>query len=80
MAQHGYHLQSLLYSVALTRYLARRLPDYRHDAHFGGVIYLFMRGVRPDWKGADGTSTGVYFHRPSAPTLHEHERVFGATG
>ncbi len=78
MAQHGYHLQSLLYSLALTRYLAKRLRDYRYDTHFGGVLYLFVRGVRPDWKGADGTSTGVYFHRPSAPTLHELERVFGA--
>ena len=69
MAEHGYHLQSLLYCVALTRYLGRRVRDYRHDKHFGGVFYLFLRGMRPDWKGADGTSTGVYFHRPEAATL-----------
>jgi len=78
MAQHGYHLQSLLYSVALTRYLAKRLRDYRHDAHFGGVLYLFVRGVRPEWKCADGTSTGVHFHRPSATALLQLERVLDA--
>jgi exodeoxyribonuclease V beta subunit len=69
MAQHGYHLQSLLYCVALARYLARRVPGYRHDEHFGGVFYLFVRGVRPEWNDADGTATGVHFHRPASATL-----------
>ncbi len=69
MAEHGYHLQSLLYCVALARYLARRVRNYRHDAHFGGVFYLFVRGVRPEWQGADGTKTGVHFRRPEAATL-----------
>jgi exodeoxyribonuclease V beta subunit len=69
MAEHGYHLQSLLYCVALARYLGRRVPGYRHDAHFGGVFYLFVRGVRPEWRSADGTATGVHFHRPEAATL-----------
>jgi exodeoxyribonuclease V beta subunit len=69
MAEHGYHLQSLLYCVALARYLARRVPDYRHDEHFGGVFYLFVRGVRPEWSDADGTATGVHFHRPASATL-----------
>ena len=47
MRDHGYHLQSLLYTVALHRYLQRRVKDYRYTTHFGGVIYLFLRGVRP---------------------------------
>jgi exodeoxyribonuclease V beta subunit len=55
--------------VALARYLARRVRNYRHDAHFGGVFYLFVRGVRPEWQGADGTKTGVHFRRPEAATL-----------
>jgi exodeoxyribonuclease V beta subunit len=69
MARHGYHLQALLYSIALTRYLAHRVRDYRHDRHFGGVLYVFVRGVRPDWKSADGKPTGVYFDRPEASVL-----------
>ena len=69
MAEHGYHLQHLLYSIALTRYLARRVRDYRYDAHFGGVFYLFVRGVRPTWRTDASDATGVYFHRPTAAAL-----------
>jgi exodeoxyribonuclease V beta subunit len=63
MAQHGYHLQYLLYCVALDRHLALRLPDYDRTTHFGGVLYLFVRGVRPGWQ-VDGQPAGVFFHRP----------------
>lgn len=34
-----------LYTLALHRYLRHRYCDYRYDDHFGGVIYLFLRGV-----------------------------------
>jgi exodeoxyribonuclease V beta subunit len=64
MAQHGYHLQYLLYSVALDRYLALRLPAYDRATHFGGVLYLFVRGIRPAWR-VDGLPAGVFFHRPA---------------
>ena len=68
MTEHSYALQYLLYSLAVDRYLRHRIPGYRHAAHFGGVLYLFVRGVRPDWVGADGTPAGVFFDRPSAAT------------
>lgn len=58
MAEHGYHLQYLLYLIALDRYLAFRIPDYRYDTHVGGVLYLFVRGVRPSWPGT-GIVTGI---------------------
>ena len=54
MAQQGYHLQSLLYALALHRHLRQRLRGYDYDQHFGGVLYLFVRGVRPGWTQADG--------------------------
>ena len=46
MAQHGYHLQYLLYVTALHRLLRIRLPDYDYDRHIGGAFYLFLRGMR----------------------------------
>jgi exodeoxyribonuclease V beta subunit len=49
MAREGYHLQHLLYTVALQRWLARRIADWDPQRHFGGVIYLFLRGLRPGW-------------------------------
>jgi len=78
MEEHGYHLQYLLYAVALHRYLARRLPDYRYDDHFGGAIYLFVRGVRPGWTGADGQATGVHFDRPPRPLIERLSALFAA--
>ena len=33
MAEHSYHLQYLLYSLAVDRYLRHRVPGYRHDTH-----------------------------------------------
>lgn len=79
MAEHGYHLQYLLYAVALQRLLRQRLPGYRHEDHFGGVFYLFVRGVRPGWQQPDGTPAGVYFHRPAEATLQRLSQLLGET-
>ena len=61
MRQHGYHLQHLLYTVALHRYLRHTLPGYGYTRHIGGVLYLFVRGVRPDWQ-VEGVPAGVFRH------------------
>ena len=71
MAEQGYHLQYLLYSVALDRYLRCRIRDYRPERHFGGVLYLFVRGVRPGWVGANGAPHGLFFHRPPVGVVQE---------
>ncbi|MEO7319315.1 MAG: PD-(D/E)XK nuclease family protein, partial [Chthoniobacteraceae bacterium] len=48
MRRHHYPLQYQLYCVALHRYLAQRLgAGYDHAQHFGGVFYLFLRGLDP---------------------------------
>ncbi|RKT27513.1 DNA helicase/exodeoxyribonuclease V beta subunit [Paraburkholderia sp. RAU2J] len=64
MASHAYHLQALLYTVALHRYLKTRVRDYSYDTHIGGYLYLFVRGVRPQWRDADGPA-GVHTRRPA---------------
>jgi len=76
MAEHSYHLQHLLYSLAIDRYLKHRVPGYRHETHFGGVFYLFVRGVRPDWVNADGSPAGVFHDRPSTATLARLDDLF----
>ena len=76
MGEHSYHLQYLLYALAVDRYLRYRLHGYNHDTHFGGVLYLFVRGVRPDWINADGTAAGVFHHRPTAATLARLDELF----
>ena len=44
-----YDLQALLYAVAVHRWLRLRLgAAYDYDTHFGGVRYLFCRGLDAD--------------------------------
>jgi len=60
MVSHHYPLQYHLYTLALHRYLGARLPGYDYDRCFGGVYYLFLRGMSPDRPGH-----GVFGDRPS---------------
>jgi exodeoxyribonuclease V beta subunit len=78
MADHGYHLQYLLYALALDRYLQLRVPDYRYDTHFGGVLYLFVRGVRPTWLQIGDEAPGVFFHRPALATIRALNQLLGS--
>ncbi len=71
MQLHHYHLQYLLYTAALHRYLTRRLPGYSYDQHIGGALYLFVRGVRPGWTGRDGHAAGVYSVRPARTLIED---------
>jgi exodeoxyribonuclease V beta subunit len=59
--EHNYDLQYLIYCVALHRYLDARLPDYNYETHFGGVKYLFLRGMQ----GENSIDTGIYNDKPS---------------
>ncbi|MEJ5347567.1 MAG: exodeoxyribonuclease V subunit beta [Desulfosoma sp.] len=72
MHKHRYPLQMLLYTVAVHRFLGLRLPRYDYDTHFGGVFYLFLRGMRPENKGI----TGVFYHRPEKPDVLRLSAMF----
>jgi exodeoxyribonuclease V beta subunit len=79
MRDQGYHLQYLLYLVALDRYLRHRIAGYDPDLHLGGAVYLFVRGVRPDWRDAQGAPTGVFFHRPASAMIARLSALFDET-
>lgn len=72
IARHHYYLQYLIYTVAVHRYLRKRLPGYDYDLHFGGVAYLFVRGMQ-----RDGGATGVFRDRPDYELVAKLERVLG---
>ena len=65
MSDHHYFLQYHLYLVALHRYLGLRLKDYDYDTHFGGVFYLFLRGMHPDF----ASQYGVFYDRPAKSAI-----------
>jgi exodeoxyribonuclease V beta subunit len=55
-----YRLQARIYSVGVVRLLAiHNERDY--DSRFGGLLYVFLRGV----SRSGGGKTGFYFERPS---------------
>ncbi len=71
MAREHYYLQYLIYTVAVHRYLRTRVPDYDYETHYGGAIYMFLRGLEA------GTDNGIFFDRPSAALIAELEaRLF----
>jgi exodeoxyribonuclease V beta subunit len=71
MAAHGYELQALLYAVALHRHLGRRLAGYDFDRHFGNVLMLFVRGVRPGWVDGQGRPCGVHAVQPTRALIED---------
>lgn len=71
MAEHRYDLQYQLYTLALHRYLRHRLPDYDYQRHFGGVIYLFLRGVDAQHPG-----NGIFACRPVQQMVEGMDLLF----
>ena len=59
MCRSAYILQYHLYTLALDRLLKVRLPGYSYEQHFGGAIYLYLRGI------SEGSGMGgIYIGRP----------------
>ncbi|MDR0805864.1 MAG: exodeoxyribonuclease V subunit beta [Enterobacteriaceae bacterium] len=71
MCEHRYDLQYQLYSLALHRYLRHRIADYDYQQHFGGVFYLFLRGIESDKAGQ-----GIFHCRPEWQLVDGLDRLF----
>jgi exodeoxyribonuclease V beta subunit len=70
-----YDLQYLIYSLALHRYLKQTLVDYDVNQHFGGVYYLYLRGMTtvPEHQG-----TGVYYRKVTEQEITNLDTLFSA--
>lgn len=72
VTHHQYDLQYLIYTVALHRFLRARLPAYQYHTHFGGVRYLFLRGM-------DGnTQNGVFSDNPAFELIDKLDHMLSA--
>ncbi len=81
MAHSDYPLQSILYSVALHRYLRWRLPSYQPEQHLGGITYLFVRGmVGADTLHHEGHPYGVFSWRPAADAVVALDHLLATGG
>ena len=75
MAKSFYFLQYLIYTVAAVKYLRMRLGRFEqeeYEALFGGVFYLFVRGVTPEHPGR-----GVFYDKPPYELIRRLEELIG---
>ncbi len=71
MSDNNYHLQYLIYSLAVKKYLKSRLGEnFDFEKQFGGVFYLFVRGMRA------GQDSGVFYYKPAVEKMAEMEKIF----
>jgi len=73
MEEHQYFLQYHIYCVALHRYLEQRLQNYDYEKHFGGVFYLFLRGMHPDYP-----HNGIFYDKPDAHFIEQFSKLFSS--
>ncbi len=71
MRAHRYDLQLQLYSLALHRLLRQRVAGYTYERHFGGAIYIFLRGVRRTL----GPAYGIFAFRPQRGCIERLEKA-----
>ena len=64
MLKHNYYLQYHLYTLAADLFLEKRLAGYDYQTHFGGIYYIFLRGIDPK-----DTSRGIFRDRPAVETV-----------
>ena len=57
MDHHLYTLQAAIYTLAAHLFLKTRMENYDYEHSFGGVAYIYVRGV-------DGKGNGIHFHKP----------------
>ena len=69
MSESNYHLQYLVYTLAVKKYCQLRVPGFDYDSHFGGVIYLFVRGIRKD------KDQGIFAYKPPRALIDELEEM-----
>ncbi|WP_133543627.1 exodeoxyribonuclease V subunit beta [Mesocricetibacter intestinalis] len=71
MQNNQYDLQYLLYTLALHRYLGTRDSNYCYRRDFGGVYYLFLRGMN----GRE-EEYGVFYTKPDERLIEALDALF----
>ena len=71
MREHNYGLQYWIYTLVLHLYLQHRLPEYNYEDHFGGVKYLFIRGMNEKIE-----NSGVYQTKPELFKIEQLANLF----
>ncbi|TAN06037.1 MAG: hypothetical protein EPN36_05365 [Rhodanobacteraceae bacterium] len=81
IARHDYDLQWLIYTLALHRWLGAALAYYDYERQFGGVYYLFVRGMHgraPGMAESPEGQGGVHVDRPPRALIEALDALFPA--
>ncbi|UDG79904.1 exodeoxyribonuclease V subunit beta [Candidatus Steffania adelgidicola] len=65
-----YMLQYQIYALAVHRFLRHRLVDYNYQRDFGGVYYLFLRGINLTQPGK-----GVFYCCPDTEFIEKFDTL-----
>ncbi len=68
-----YVLQGQIYTAAAHRYLQQRIRHYEPRTQWGGVFFLFLRGMQ----GPEHAGSSIYFDRTPAELLKAVDRWLG---
>ena len=70
MSESNYHLQYIIYSLAAKKFLELKIKNFDYATQFGGVLYIFLRGVR------QGKNTGIFSYKPSPALMAQLDALF----
>ncbi|MDV7104735.1 exodeoxyribonuclease V subunit beta [Vibrio sp. TH_r3] len=74
MIEHRYDFQYQIYALALHRFLRNRVVNYQYETHFGGVYYLFLRGI-DGTQNQNKSANGIFFNRPDKAFLNKFDQL-----
>jgi exodeoxyribonuclease V beta subunit len=69
MNDGNYHLQYLIYTLALKKYLTVKLQGFDYESQFGGVAYMFLRGLRKNQE------SGIFSCVPPLEQIEKLENI-----
>ncbi len=80
VVNHRYDLQYAIYSLATYRFLKSRVPNFDFERDFGGVLYLFIRGLPDNYNKQEPPQevTGCFYQKiPGNEFIQGLDRIFG---
>lgn len=71
MKKHNYYLQFMLYLTAFDRYMTTLDPEYSYAKDFGGIRYVFLRGIK-----TGNRENGIFAEKPDEKQLRQIQELF----
>ncbi len=74
MCKNRYDIQYQIYCLALHKFLKMKYKNYSYKNNFGGIYYIFLRGIFLDTNNK--SLTGIYFIKPKYELINKLSKFF----